>query len=66
MTATISYDRASAMGNMSGGRPGMGGGGFPGGGFDRNDFADLMGSSSSLTLEEYEKYAGDEVNMDFN
>ena len=65
VTATISYDRASAMGNMSGGRPGMGGGGFPGGGFDRNDFADLMGSSSSLTLEEYEKYAEAESVSDF-
>lgn len=49
ITATISYDRANAMGQIGG----MGG--F--GGFDRNQFADLMGSASSLTLEDYQKYA---------
>lgn len=47
VTATISYDRASAMGNMAGGRPGMGGS------FDPSQFGDIMGKSSSLTLEEY-------------
>ena len=57
VTATISYDRASAMGDMSGGRPGMGGGGFGGGSFDPSQFGDIMGKSSSLTLEEYLKYA---------
>ena len=60
VTATIQYDRASAMGNMSGGRPGSGGGfsgGRPGGDFNREDLADLMGGSSSLTLEEYQTYA---------
>jgi len=35
VTATISYDRASAMGNMGGGRSGMGGG-FPGAGMSGN------------------------------
>ena len=55
VSATISYDRAGAMSQISGGFPG--GGGKPSGGFDRNQFADMMGGSSSLTLEEYEKYA---------
>ena len=51
ITATISYDRSGAMNNMFGG-------GFPGGGgFDRDQFADMMGSASSLTLAEYQKYA---------
>ena len=62
ITATISYDRANAMGQMGGGRPGGFGGG---GGFDRDQFADLMGSASSLTLEEYQKYAGAESVQDF-
>jgi len=56
VTATISYDRAGVMGEMSGGFSGGGfGGGF--GSFDRNQFADLMGGASSLTLDEYKKYA---------
>lgn len=55
VTATISYDRAGAMNQMGGGR-GQGGKG-QGGGFDRNEFADMMGNASSLTLEEYQKYA---------
>ena len=53
VSATISYDRASAMEGMGGGGPG----GFGGGGFDRNQFADMMGKGSSLSIEEYEKYA---------
>ena len=62
ITATISYDRANAMGQMGGGRPG----GFGvGGGFDRDQFADLMGSASSLTLEEYQKYAKASTVQDF-
>ena len=65
VTATISYDRASAMGDMSGGRPGMGGGGFGGGSFDPSQFGDIMGKSSSLTLEEYLKYAEAESVQDF-
>ena len=65
VTATISYDRASAMGNMAGGRPGMGGGGFGGGSFDPSQFGDIMGKSSSLTLEEYQKYAQAESVQDF-
>ena len=65
VTATISYDRAGAMGNMAGGRPGMGGGGFGGGNFDPSQFGDIMGKGSSLTLEEYQKYAGAESVQDF-
>ena len=65
VTATIQYNRKGAFENISGGFPGGGGGGFPGGGgggfpggsFNREDFAGIIGSSSSLTLEEYEKYA---------
>ena len=64
VTATISYDRASAMGNVSGGRPGMGGG-FSGGSFDPSQFGDIMGKGSSLTLEEYQKYAGAKSVQDF-
>ena len=59
ITATISYDRASAMGQF-GGMPGEGGGKF-----DRNQFADMMGSTSSMTLEEYETYAQAESVADF-
>ena len=65
ITATISYDRAGAMGNMAGGRPGMGGGGFGGGSFDPSQFGDIMGKGSSLTLEEYLKYAEAESVQDF-
>ena len=41
--------------------------GFPGGGggFDFEEFEDLMGNASSLTLEEYEKYAGASTVKDF-
>ena len=57
VTATIRYDRAGAIGNMSGGRPGMGSGRPDmGGGFDF-DLSGIMGGGSSLTLEEYLKYA---------
>ena len=64
VSATIQYDRASAMGNMGGGRPGMGGG-FSGGGFDPSQIAGIMGGDSSLTLEEYQKYAEAESVQDF-
>ena len=64
ITATISYDRASAMGNISGGRPGMSGG-FMGGSFDFSQLGDIMGKGSSLTLEEYLKYAEAESVQDF-
>ena len=72
ITATIQYDRASAMGQVGGGRPSGGGssggarpsGGMPGG-FDKNQFANMMGSASSLTLDEYKKYAQAESVKDF-
>ena len=69
ITATISYDRSSMMNDMmAGGGPGdMGGGpgGMGGGGFDRDQFKDMMGSASELTLEEYQKYADAESVQDF-
>ena len=60
VTATISYDRNSMMNNMMGGGKGQGGGGF-----DRDQFKDMMGSASALTLEEYQKYADAESVQDF-
>ena len=63
ITATISYDRASAMGNMSGGRPGMGGGfsggpmgGMPSdipnmGGGGRNPVGDFLGGAANYITE---------------
>ena len=63
VTATIQYDRASAMGEMSGGR-GQGGQGGKGS-FDRNQFANMMSGASSLTLDEYKKYAEAESVDDF-
>lgn len=65
VTATISYDRASAMGDLAGGRPGMNGGSFPGSSFDPSQFSDIMGNGSSLTLEEYQKYAEADSVKDF-
>ena len=50
VTATISVDRQSMM-------QGMGNMGGMGGGFDKDQFADMFGSTSALTLSEYEKYA---------
>ena len=60
ITATISYDRSSMMNDMMGGGKGQGGGGF-----DRDQFKDMMGNASSLTLEEYQKYADAESVQDF-
>lgn len=66
VTATIQYDRASVMGEMSGGRPsGNGSGGRPSMSFDKNQFAGMMGNSSTLSLEEYQKYASAESVDDF-
>lgn len=62
ITASISYDRANAMGQLGGGRPGNFGGG---GGFDKDQFANMMGNASSLSLEEYEKYAEASSVQDF-
>lgn len=60
ITATISYDRSSMMNDMMGGGKGQGGGGF-----ERDQFKDMMGSASELTLEEYQKYADAESVQDF-
>ncbi len=57
ITATISVDRQSMMDGM------MGGGG--GGRFDKDQFANMMGETSSLTLEEYQKYAAAASVKDF-
>ena len=63
VTATISYDRSSMMNDIfSGGRPS---GDMSGGKFDRDQFADMMGSVSELTLEEYKKYASAQSVEDF-
>lgn len=60
ITASISYDRGSMMQQMGG----MGqGGGF--GGFDKNQFADIMGGASTLTLAEYQTYAQASTVQDF-
>ncbi len=61
ITATISYDRSSMMSDIKGGgKPDSSGGGF-----DRDQFKDMMGKASSLTLEEYEKFAKAESVEDF-
>ncbi len=50
VTATISVDRQAMMGSM---KPGEDGGDT----FDKDQFSQMMGSTSSLTLDEYQKYA---------
>ncbi len=60
ITATISYDRSSMMNDMMGGEKGQGGGGF-----DRDQFKDMMGNASSLTLEDYQTYAKADSVQDF-
>ena len=62
VTATISYDRSSVMGQIGGGMPS---GGMPSGGFDKDQFANMMGGASSLALDEYKVYAGAESVQDF-
>lgn len=62
VTATISLDRGAMMGNMSSSGSEEGGGR---GGFDKNQFANMMGKATSLTLEEYQKYASAESVSDF-
>ena len=60
ITATISYDRSSMMNDMTslGKDQGVGG-------FDRDQFKDMMGNASELTLEEYQTYAKAESVQDF-
>lgn len=60
ITATISYDRSSMMNNMTGGEKGQGGGKF-----DRDQFKNMMGDASALTLEQYQTYASAESVEDF-
>ncbi len=57
VTATISVDRQSMMGNMAGKDSG--------GQFDKNQFSQLMGGTSALTLEEYQIYASASSVKDF-
>lgn len=59
VTASISVDRQSMMQNMKPSED------SEDGGFDRDAFKDQMGEMSSLTLEEYEKYAKAESVSDF-
>ena len=62
ITASISYDRSSMMNQMGGGK-GQGGGM---GGFDRDQFAGMMGSAStSLTLDQHKTYAAASTVQDF-
>lgn len=67
VTATISFDRQSAMSGFT--PPQMGGSNGSGrpdmGSFDKDAFSQMMGSSSSLTLEEYQTYAGADSVADF-
>lgn len=57
VSATISFDRQSMMGQM---QPPT-----EGGSFDRDQFSSMMGENSSLTLEEYQTYAKAESVQDF-
>ncbi len=60
ITASISYDRSSIMNDMrpdDSGREGME--------FDRDRFADMMGASTALTLDEYKTYAKAQSVSDF-
>ena len=61
ITATISYDRSAMMNDIF--SDGMGQG--IGGGFDRDQFANMMGNASALTLEEHQKYATSQSVQDF-
>ncbi len=56
VTATISFDRQSMMSDM---RPGENGG------FDRDEFVNMMDNSSALTLDDYQKYAEAKSVQDF-
>jgi len=67
ITATISFDRRSAMGNME--KPSDNGEQNPQTAeppeFDRSQFAQMMGSSSALSLEEYKVYSKAQTVKDF-
>lgn len=59
VTATISFDRMSAMKEISNSESGNEGG------FDKSQFSKMMSETESLTLEEYQKYAEAESVSDF-
>ena len=59
VTATISFDRQSVMEDM---KPPTDG---DKGSFDRDKFSEIMGESSALSLEEYQKYATADCVEDF-
>ena len=63
VTASISYDRQSMMNDFKPDQKPDGEGGRPT--FDRDSFSEMMGNSSSLTLEEYKTYAKAESVQDF-
>lgn len=67
VTATISFDRRSAMEDMTPPDNGQAGqnGQPPQGGFDREQFSSFMGKNSALTLEEYQKYSEASTVKDF-
>lgn len=58
VTATISFDRQSMMSEIAEGENGKDG-------FDREKFAETMGEMSSLSIDEYQKYAQAESVKDF-
>ncbi len=64
VTATISFDRTSMMKDMMTEKPGSGSE-PPSKNFDRSQFTELMGSSSSLSLQEYQTYAAASTVKDF-
>lgn len=61
VTATISYDRQSAMSDIMGDFDPT----QQGGSFDREQFSEMMDNAQSLTLDEYKKYANAESVKDF-
>lgn len=60
VTATISFDRQSAMKDMAPPSDNQDGENSEPPEFDRSKFSEMMGNSSALSLEEYEKYAENE------
>ncbi len=60
VTATISYDRSSAMNNIKDKFDPT-----QQGGFDREQFSEMMDGAKNLTLEEYKKYANAKSAKDF-
>ena len=62
ITANISFDRRSAMQNMTSPEQGTG---QTQERFDKQEFSQLMGENSALSLEEYEKYSKASTVKDF-